>query len=63
MLEKTFSGDLNKLFQAKDKEKNKGRINEQEIMEIIELELKNENDSQIVFSGYHFKKTSTVTAP
>jgi len=35
MLEKTFSGDLNKLFQAKDKEKNKGRINEQEIMEII----------------------------
>jgi hypothetical protein len=24
MLEKTFSGDLNKLFQAKDKEKIKG---------------------------------------
>ena len=34
MSENTFSGDLNKLFQAKDR-KNKWRINEQKIMEII----------------------------
>ena len=59
MSENTFSGDLNKLFQAKDR-KNKWRINEQKIMEIIVWELKNENDTQIVFRGYHFKKTSAV---